>query len=302
MVEVFAGTESITGTAHSLTTDTDGPDVETSDGEFRIHVDVSAIADGTIIELQVLEKAQSGDTQRVIWSKTFNGVQASPGWQSPRTFSLMHGWDATLKKLAGADTTCTWSIREVTNAAGVIVTSLGSAVITTSSIADGAITAAKIGADAITNAKIADDAIAVENIKDNAITAAKIATNAIDSDSIDATAVTELQAGLATATNLATVAGYIDTEVADIQTRVIALQAAVARVLGLAHENAMLDNHTYSAGKLTGARLRVFADATALGAAVAGHADGTDSETQRYTIAVTYSGNDVATYKITRAL
>lgn len=74
-------------------------------------------------------------------------------------------------------------------------------------LSNNAIVAASIAADAITAAKIAD----------GAITAAKIATDAIDNDAIAANAVTEIQSGLATATDLATVAGYIDTEIGSIK-------------------------------------------------------------------------------------
>lgn len=48
------------------------------------------------------------------------------------------------------------------------------------------------------------------------VTAAAIATNAIDADAIATDAVTEIQSGLATAANLAVVAGYLDTEIAAI--------------------------------------------------------------------------------------
>jgi hypothetical protein len=49
--------------------------------------------------------------------------------------------------------------------------------------------------------------------------------------------------------------------------------------------NSMLDNFTYNANKLpTSCRQRVFADATALAAAVPGHADGADGEIERHTI------------------
>jgi hypothetical protein len=80
----------------------------------------------------------------------------------------------------------------------------------------GAITAAAIATGAIDADAIADNAIDSGAIADGAITAAKIATGAIDADAIAADAVTEIQSGLATAANLATVAGYLDTEVAAI--------------------------------------------------------------------------------------
>lgn len=51
------------------------------------------------------------------------------------------------------------------------------------------------------------------------ITAAGIATDAIDSDAIAASAVTEIQSGLATAAALDTVDNFLDTEIADIQSR-----------------------------------------------------------------------------------
>jgi hypothetical protein len=67
---------------------------------------------------------------------------------------------------------------------------------------------------------------------DGAITAAKIATDAIDADAIKADAITEIQSGLATSSALATVAGYVDTEVAAIlaavDTEVASIIAAIA--------------------------------------------------------------------------
>lgn len=83
----------------------------------------------------------------------------------------------------------------------------------------GAITAGAIAADAITAAKIADGAIDAATFAAGAINAAAIAADAIGASELAADAVTEIQSGLATAANLATVAGYIDTEITDIQTR-----------------------------------------------------------------------------------
>lgn len=85
-----------------------------------------------------------------------------------------------------------------------------------SAIADGAIDAATFAAGAINAAAIADGAIDAATFAAGAITAAAIATDAIDNDAIAANAVTEIQSGLATASALATVATYIDTEIATI--------------------------------------------------------------------------------------
>ncbi len=53
----------------------------------------------------------------------------------------------------------------------------------------------------------------------DAITAAKIAADAIGASELATDAVTEIQSGLATQALLTTVAGYIDTEIGDIQSR-----------------------------------------------------------------------------------
>lgn len=68
------------------------------------------------------------------------------------------------------------------------------------------------------------------------ITATAIATGAIDADALATDAVTEIQSGLATAAALATVAGYIDTEVAAIlaavDTEVAAIKAKTDLIPG----------------------------------------------------------------------
>ena len=56
----------------------------------------------------------------------------------------------------------------------------------------------------------------VGSVATGGITAASIATGAIDADAIASDAVTEIQSGLATASALSTVAGYLDTEIAAI--------------------------------------------------------------------------------------
>lgn len=78
----------------------------------------------------------------------------------------------------------------------------------------------------------------------------------------------------------------------------------IERVLGLLHENAMVDNVVYGAQNIiTSARVRVFADAAALAAAVAGHANGADGEVFRYTITGVDAGSGQFTsHKISRAL
>lgn len=112
ITEVFAGSETVSTTEWSLTTDTAGPDVETSDGVFQAFLDVNALAFGDEFQFRVYEKAQAADTQRVVYTAYICGAQADPIFVIP-ALVLMNGWDMTLKKLAGTDRTITWSIRKV---------------------------------------------------------------------------------------------------------------------------------------------------------------------------------------------
>jgi hypothetical protein len=109
--------------------------------------------------------------------------------------------------------------------------------------------------------------------------ALEYAANWITAAKLDPDVTTELQSGLATA-------------------------AQVNRVLFLMHDNSMIDNVSYGAqGVITSARVRGFADATALGAAVAGHADNADGETFRATISAVDAGSgQFSSYKIARSL
>lgn len=111
ITEAFAGTEAISTTEWSLTTDSAGPDAETSDGVFQLFLDLSDMVAGDQLQIRMYEKVQSTDTQRVAWEAILAGPQSPPIWVSP-SFVLMHGWDFTLDALAGT-ITVTWSIRKV---------------------------------------------------------------------------------------------------------------------------------------------------------------------------------------------
>lgn len=108
--EAFSGTEAVGATEHSLTTDTAGPDAETSDGVFQLFLDVSDMVAGDILQIRLYEKARSGDTQRLAQEWVLTGAQAAPLWISD-AYVLLHGWDFTLDALAGTITVL-WSIRK----------------------------------------------------------------------------------------------------------------------------------------------------------------------------------------------
>lgn len=112
ITEAFAGSEVVSTTEWSLTTDTAGPDAETSDGVFQVFIDVSAMASGDEFRFRVYEKVQSSDTQRIVYDTTLIGPQSPPILVFP-SLVLMHGWDVTADKIAGTDRTLTWSIRKV---------------------------------------------------------------------------------------------------------------------------------------------------------------------------------------------
>lgn len=110
--EAFSGNQTVGTSEWSMTTDAAGPAAETSDGVFQAFIDLNAIGAADIFQFKVYEKALSSSTQRVVYSATFANAQGHPNWASP-SLMLMHGWDMTLKKLAGTDRSIDWSIRKV---------------------------------------------------------------------------------------------------------------------------------------------------------------------------------------------
>ena len=109
--ELYSGTEAVSTTEHSMTTDTAGPDVDTTDGIFQIFLDVSDMVAGDELQIRVYEKCRSGDTQRIVYQSSLFGAQADPIFVLP-SLMLLHGWDATLDCISGT-VTVLWSIRQV---------------------------------------------------------------------------------------------------------------------------------------------------------------------------------------------
>ena len=114
IAEYAAGSETVSTTEHSLTTDTAGPDTQTDDGVYQCFLDLNALALGDSFEFRVYEKVQSSDTQRVVLLQSWSNAQGTDGaiWVSP-SLVLIHGWDMTLIKTAGTDRAITWSIRRI---------------------------------------------------------------------------------------------------------------------------------------------------------------------------------------------
>lgn len=111
IAELYSGTKAVDTTEWSCTTDTSGPDSDTTDGVFQVFLDVSDMIAGDELQIRIYEKCRSGDTQRIVYQSTLTGAQSHPIWVSP-SLVLMHGWDVTLDAIAGT-ITVNWSIRQV---------------------------------------------------------------------------------------------------------------------------------------------------------------------------------------------
>lgn len=112
-LNAYTGTETVSTTEWSLTTDTSGPDATTAVGIYQAFLDLNALAAGDVFLFKVYDKISgSGDTQRAIYEATFSGAQGTPIWVSP-SLILGHGWDMTLDKISGTDRSITWRISSV---------------------------------------------------------------------------------------------------------------------------------------------------------------------------------------------
>lgn len=109
---LYENSASISTTEYSLTANSTSLGAITTDGVYQVFLDLNALAAGDEYELKVYEKVQSAGTQRVVYRTYFVGVQAHPHHVTP-SLVLMHGWEVSLKRLAGSDRTIGWSIRQV---------------------------------------------------------------------------------------------------------------------------------------------------------------------------------------------
>lgn len=110
--EYASGTETVSTTEWSLTTDTSGPDADTTDGVYQFFIDFNALQDGDAFEFRVYEKVLSTSTQRVVLIETIQNTQLAPVFVSP-SLVLIHGWDATVLKVAGTDRSIDFSVRQI---------------------------------------------------------------------------------------------------------------------------------------------------------------------------------------------
>lgn len=111
VTELYAGTESVSTTEWSLTTDTSYVgDAATDDGAIQTWVDLSAMVRGDEFILRCYEKVRSIDAQKLVFAHSIRNQQSDPLYVTPALL-LMHGWDFTLDQISGSARTVTWGIR-----------------------------------------------------------------------------------------------------------------------------------------------------------------------------------------------
>jgi hypothetical protein len=111
IVESFTGSATIGTTEYSLpnSSTTLTPIVEI--GVYQFFIDTGNMAFGDQYEIKVYEKITSAGSQREIYAAVLTGVMTD-SWVSP-SLVFLHGWDVTVKKLAGTDRSISWSLRRI---------------------------------------------------------------------------------------------------------------------------------------------------------------------------------------------
>ena len=109
---LYENSASISTTEYSLPNNSITLTPKTDDGVFQVFLDLNAMIAGDQYELKIYEKVQSAGTQRLVETMVYTGAQSKPHNPIP-SMIFMHGWDVTMKRLAGTDRTIGWSIRQV---------------------------------------------------------------------------------------------------------------------------------------------------------------------------------------------
>lgn len=114
LTEPYTFTATCSTTELSLVSGTSTLQTVTDDGVYQVLLDLNALANGDIFTIRFYEKVRSADTKRVFASFTVAHAQGADNaiWISD-SFLLIHGWDVTIQRNAGADRTITGSIRKV---------------------------------------------------------------------------------------------------------------------------------------------------------------------------------------------
>lgn len=271
----FDGTESIAATEWNLLTDAAfAADANTTEGEFQANIDINNFTGAEVMTFRVYEKIRtSASAQRLIYEFALsNGALGNlKGWQSPK-FTLGNGWAMTMQLTSGTTKTVIWSIHRwqsgptAAEAAAIqadtddIQTRIPAALVSgrmdssVGAMAAAVITAASIATDAFTAAKFAANAgteiaAAVWDALTSTITTAS-SIGKLLVDNIDATI-----SSRSTQTSVNTVDDFIDTEIADIQSRLPAalvsgrMDSSVGAIAAAAITAASIATDAFTAAK-----------------------------------------------------
>lgn len=113
IASAFEVGETVSTTEHSFTTDTSGPDAQTTPGVYQFFIDLNALATGDVYIIRVYDKVLAAGSQRLVWKAVVSGAQNEPCYVTP-TLILLHGWDLTIQKSAGTDRLIQVSTRSIT--------------------------------------------------------------------------------------------------------------------------------------------------------------------------------------------
>lgn len=100
---------SVSTTELSITGGTSTIQTRSTPGVYQLYVSTSNLAKGDEFRIRIYEQTISGGSQRVVGAWTLLGVQGENFVTPP--LMLMHGWDFTIVRLAGADRTFNCSVR-----------------------------------------------------------------------------------------------------------------------------------------------------------------------------------------------
>lgn len=109
--EAYTATATISTTEYSLPNNSTTLASITDDGVYQVFIDLANLAVGDEYEIKIKEKVTSGGTQRTVYTAYQDGAVGEP-FVTP-SLVLLHGWDVTMKKIAGTDRSISWSIRKV---------------------------------------------------------------------------------------------------------------------------------------------------------------------------------------------
>lgn len=289
---------------------------QTDDCELEVVLDVSTLTFANQYRWRAYETINGGTRKPYL-----EGFIAGAMTQHVRVFCGLVGvgWDFTLQKITGPDQSIGWTLAKKTDAAATgdvnVITWLGAAPnalvagrvdSSTGAMAANVMTAAAAAADLTTELQAGlalstqVDALEADT---TSLLARLTAPRAAALDNLDATVSSRATSAALTAVGSDVAALGVDLD--SVATATAALAADVARLLGLSHDNVVIDNTVFdvATGVLTAWRARVFANAGSANAATDGQADGAAGEIYRWTgTATPQAASQFALHRLVRAL